>query len=373
MLAFPPALSVEFMEAVTDYVKNRLRVAIKLTHRWFFLPRKNSKKKIAHNFHRSQNGDAGNGQTLWSNIWKALMGQMSSSSFEHHSLRRHLELIKHKTPLGNIWESILIFLSAVSCSSYVAQTYDNPYHLVKFYWTIELVVTQCFAIDLMWNTIVAHSISSHLKNVWTWIDLATTIPVYVSWITGDSSFHVNLSVFRFIRVLRIARVLRFFRFIQNMSGITRQIIKISLTLASLLFVGAGFFQMIENDINAYFQSGCFFINAHTNWQPSCFRDAPVGEHCRCEEFHCRPYYGFRDKEGMPSQVYCDTFTFYDTLFFSVYTGDLMFSSFLNRLNCFLIRSVCNWLHGCQRPIPFDRSCCNCLHSHLHHLDSNANQ
>jgi hypothetical protein len=306
------------METLLYYVRTRVRIATKLTVRWFQEPffRWKSPKQATHNIVDSGKSSTSAFIKFWSSCCRI------NSHSERYSLRHQLHLTKYSSPFGTVWEGWLILLSIFACVTYVAQTYRNPFYLVKFYWTVEVFVSQFFAIELIWNTIVAPRWSMHLQNIWTWIDVVTILPIYVSWIAASSAYHVNLSVIRFARVLRVARVLRSFRIIQSMTGITRQIVKIFLTLASVLFIGAGLILILENDINAYTNSSCHFIGELTNYEPSCFHDRPPVDvdNCDCGRFHCEAWYSPYDKEYQPSEITCHLYTFFDTFLFCVYSG-----------------------------------------------------
>jgi hypothetical protein len=311
------------MESIQYYFRSRMRVAAKLTMRWFQAPIIQT-RKLTPTFRTStmiSGNDVQAGTDSKMARYLRSLCQLEGVRTEHYSLHRHLDLLKRKSPLGHLWEALLLFFSVFACIIFVCQSYVNSYSAVKVYWVLDLILTQFFTLDLVWNTIIATSWTSHLHNVWTWVDLATIIPTYGHWITPNGTYHVDFSVLPFARILRLARVLRSFKIIRNMSGISRQIVKLFLTLASLLFIGAGFIQILENDANAFIRSKCHFINALTLWEPSCFIDAPASAGgCDCAEYNCHANYSPFDRNHEPSLIACRRYSFFEAFFFCVYSG-----------------------------------------------------
>ena len=47
-----------------------------------------------------------------------------------------------------------------------------------------------------------------------------------------------------------------------------------LTLVSLIFMAAGVVHIMENDLKQALYYECNYINAKTDWKPSCYSDRP---------------------------------------------------------------------------------------------------
>ncbi len=100
----------------------------------------------------------------------------------------------------------------------------------------------------MW---VAERKTKHFFNVYSIIDLLSILPVAVNFI--NLSF---LRIFRILRLFRILRVLRFQRIFKSKNTMFGQlsdtqlvIIRIVLTVFTIIFVSSGFIWAVENKVN----------------------------------------------------------------------------------------------------------------------------
>eukprot|EP00602_Paraphysomonas_sp_CaronLab_P008705 CAMPEP_0185036716 /NCGR_PEP_ID=MMETSP1103-20130426/30072_1 /TAXON_ID=36769 /ORGANISM="Paraphysomonas bandaiensis, Strain Caron Lab Isolate" /LENGTH=1063 /DNA_ID=CAMNT_0027574349 /DNA_START=301 /DNA_END=3492 /DNA_ORIENTATION=- len=151
----------------------------------------------------------------------------------------------------------------------------------------------------------------------TIVDVLTIFPVYVSLATGSD---VNLSIFRFIRILRLVRVLRTFRLLGGLSGLKRQLITLSLTLISLVFMAAGVVNVLENDVQQLYYD-CQYINEDTNYRPSCdeYADTYDLASCDCQEKNCVAVYNRYDERFEPTRIQCTSLPFFNCIYFIVVT------------------------------------------------------
>ena len=86
---------------------------------------------------------------------------------------------------------------------------------------------------------------------------------------------------------------------------------------------------MENDLKQALFYQCEYINADTNWQPSCFVDTPFNAdiHLTCDcvsrnddvDYVCKAAYSSGDARGEPSAITCESLTFLDALYFLVVT------------------------------------------------------
>lgn len=240
---------------------------------------------------------------------------------DHYPLHKKLTLMKSQSKVGKFWDIFLVFLSVLACVLYVAQTYVATFLAVSVYSVAENVITQFFAVDFVFNFFCAPNYAQYLIAPWTIIDLVTIIPVYIT-LALSGQHRINLSIFRFVRILRLVRILRTFRILGGFSGVQRQIITLSLTLTSLVFMAAGIIQIMENDVKAQLEYKCAYIGPYTDWQPSCSMHLPAGliDNCDCDLHHCSSYYNGGDLKDQPSGVRCVTLTFLDAFYFMVVTG-----------------------------------------------------
>ena len=278
---------------------------------------------------------------------------------EHYPLSKKLALVKAQSRFGKIWDVLLILMSVLACIIYVCETYMATYNAVQVYSIIELVVTQFFALDFLYNMASSSNIWHYMTEGWTIVDIVTIVPVYITLglaANGESGgTGVNLSVFRIIRILRLIRVLRMFKLLNGLSGVQRQLVTLSLTLTSLIFMAAGIIHIMENDLKQIMEYNCSYINANTLWEPSCKPDLPYSldtDPCDCvstvvPQYQCVSGYDSADKNGEPSAISCSTVTFLDAFYFLVVTvstvgyGDILPTTQASRavVVIFIITSV----------------------------------
>ncbi len=213
----------------------------------------------------------------------------------------------------------MVSLSVVACIFYVLETYTGKsYGVIYVAGLQEQIVTQFFAVDFVLNLFCAASVLRYFANPWTIVDLVTILPSYVQYIFSGK--RVNLSVLRFVRILRLVRILRTFKLLGSLSGIRRQIITLSLTMVSLVFMAAGVIQIMENDVKQLLYYKCNFSTEATGWSPSCTKSHPASPDCDCSTNSCYSYYSTGDPKGEPSGVRCAGLTYLDAFYYMVVTG-----------------------------------------------------
>ena len=167
-------------------------------------------------------------------------------------IKRYLNSIGY---LGDIFE---ITITTLACAEYVAATYlENSYKDTFLY--LDLVIASIFMIDWVVHLIVADKKWDFILSYVSLIDYLTVIPVYIEFF--GSSLGIKVSFFRVLRVFRALRILRLFKTLDALaeededdgaqkyrvdtSGISKQILITSIILLSVLFIGAG----IVNSVN----------------------------------------------------------------------------------------------------------------------------
>jgi hypothetical protein len=300
----------------------RLKFAVQQTKKLFFTPISVSKKSNKKQIHVSGH----NGEDTVNPIWKYLKTVFSFNLPEHYPLFKKLQMLKSQTAFGRFWDVFLVILSIVACVFYVAETYVATYEAVQVYTVVEIIYTQFFAIDYIYNFFASPDYLQYMLSMWSFVDIITIIPVYVNLGIG-SSRRINLSVFRFVRILRLVRIMQTFKLLGGFSGVKRQFITLSLTLSSLVFMAAGIIQIMENDVKQAMQYSCKHISSYTDFQPSCsnYQSLATMESlnlpCDCISGHCHAFYNPSDPRGQPSGVRCITLTFLDAFYFMVVTGN----------------------------------------------------
>jgi hypothetical protein len=76
---------------------------------------------------------------------------------EHYPLKKKLLILKNNSFLGSQWDIFQVLISLLACSLYVAQSYDSSYYAVRFYSMTELITTQFFLMDLVFNYFVSEN------------------------------------------------------------------------------------------------------------------------------------------------------------------------------------------------------------------------
>lgn len=252
----------------------------------------------------------------------------------HLAMKKRLLQAKQMTKFGKFWEFLQIFLSIFGCGMYIAETYSTSYHESIIFNYNEIVITQFFLLDFLFNWFTAINTKSFLTNLMTLVDIVTIFPVYIGLLTGQE---INLSIFRFVRILRLIRVLRTFRLLNELSGLKRQLITLSLTLLSMSFMAAGVFHVMENQVKQL-NYDCQYINEATNYRPSCLPDLDtyLDEKCDCREMDCKASYQRGDENHRPSGITCTSIPFFDCFYYIVVTmstvgyGDISPTTSLSR-------------------------------------------
>ena len=234
-------------------------------------------------------------------------------------IKQVLFTMKHNSWIGLAWDVFQVILSLIACAIYVSETYLFDYTAIRVYDLIELVITQFFMIDFLLTWFISGSSRHFFGQFMTWIDIATILPVYISFVVSDNAAP-NLSILRFLRILRLVRILRTFRMLGGFSGVKRQSITLSLAMLSLIFLAAGIVNILENELNSI-DFDCQYINSLTQYEPSCEASYPTFDDpsCDCKEHHCEPLYRSHDSQGKPSDIKCTDLPFFDSLYFIVIT------------------------------------------------------
>lgn len=241
---------------------------------------------------------------------------------KHYPLHKKLTMFRQQSSFGVFWDIFLIFLSLLSCGLYVASTYSFGYRSAQYFFQLDFVTTGFFMVDYLLNFLSASPKIVHFFSPSSFVDILTILPI---WLSMSVRNFRTLAILRFVRILRLVRILRAFKVLRSLNGVRRQVITLILTLITLVFMAAGVIDIMENDIRVQLaKQPCLFINAHTNWEPSCskFEPAPEVSGCDCVPFNCRAVYANGDKMGQPSDVRCTRWTFLDCFYFMVVTGGL---------------------------------------------------
>ena len=212
---------------------------------------------------------------------------------EQYPFRKKLQISKNTTRIGLIYDLCQDFCSVLMCAVFVASTYYKSYAAVHTIHVMDISISIFVLVDILFNTYLIGK--RFLLDVRCMVDLLAIFPTFfvtfvdVVWGRTLSSFYTQLiSTLRLIRVIRIFKTLRFFH------SMRKAVLKLLMTFCCFIFICSGLFQFFENDVPQR-DYECQFINADTDWQPSCSEVMPGHEmgDCDCTSYNCEPLYDVR--------------------------------------------------------------------------------
>jgi voltage-gated potassium channel len=183
-----------------------------------------------------------------------MAGQASRSS--QTSVRETIEfyLLDHRTTLGKAIDIALFALNLVFIGVFVLETYPVSQTTRDLLWALEVAIVAVFLVEYVLRIYGSPNRVKEFFNGYTMIDLLAILPTLVVLAVPASTLGVvNIG---FLRVFRVIRVLRFYRFTKDeefffgtVSLETLRVMKLLLTVLSLLFVSAGLFYTAERATN----------------------------------------------------------------------------------------------------------------------------
>ena len=89
------------------------------------------------------------------------------------------------------------------------------------------------------------------------------------------------------------------------------------TLFCFVLIGAGIFQLFENDVKQLMQYNCNYVG--NDFLPSCDPILNYQPGCDCSQPECHTFYNAYDPIHEPSGVDCGTRTYFQCVYFIVVT------------------------------------------------------
>jgi len=177
-------------------------------------------------------------------------------------LRRRVVRLVETTKVGVYIELVNALVSTAAAALYVVEAYAiegrasggaaASQAVLDTLATVELWLSGFFILDFVFRVYISRPAWRYVLSMAGIIDILTIVPVVLGATdvdVGDLSF---LSLARVLRILRIVRVHRTFAYVE--SEVTRSLLKLGLSVMSLVFVAAGVFHAVEN-ILVYRNSG----------------------------------------------------------------------------------------------------------------------
>ncbi|NQV91111.1 ion transporter [Candidatus Woesearchaeota archaeon] len=163
----------------------------------------------------------------------------------------HLHLDNYGSKHGRRIEGALFILNFLAIVLFVIETHNISDATRTLLHNIELFVVGIFVLEYAARMWVAENRTKHFFNIYSIIDLLVILPVALNFL--NLSF---LRIFRILRLFRILRILRFQRIFKskdtmfgNLSDTKLVVIRIVLTIFTIVFASSGFLWSIENKIN----------------------------------------------------------------------------------------------------------------------------
>lgn len=164
-------------------------------------------------------------------------------------LGTHLD--NYESNWGRWIEGGLFFANLLAVVLFVLYTYSFTGQAAKWLLIFELILVSIFIVEYILRMWVARNKVHHFFNIYSLIDLVAILPVMVNF--------VNLTFFRIFRILRLFRLLRVLRFQRmfkskkTLFGVLNDteivIIRIMLTVFTIIFMFAGLIWAVENVVN----------------------------------------------------------------------------------------------------------------------------
>ena len=163
----------------------------------------------------------------------------------------HLHVDNYGTSHGRKIEGTLFFLNFLAIVLFIIDTYSLTGTAQNILVTLEIILVAIFIVEYGVRMWVAQNKTRHFFNIYSIIDLIAILPILVHF--------ANLTFFRIFRILRLFRMLRILRFQRifkqkdtmfgKMTDTQLIVIRIVLTVFTIIFVSSGLIWAVENKIN----------------------------------------------------------------------------------------------------------------------------
>ena len=146
-------------------------------------------------------------------------------------------------------DKLHLFLILASCCLYVQRSYQDPFEGVETWWLEGIMSTTLLLLFLL-RLRSAPQPKAFCVETMSVLDIATSVPVLGSLVlpmTITDHVGLNFSSFfvRMLRVLRVARTIELAPSVFSTQPVLRQVLSVSCTTLSLVFVGSCAFPLLE--------------------------------------------------------------------------------------------------------------------------------
>jgi voltage-gated potassium channel len=165
-------------------------------------------------------------------------------------------MIDFQTPLGKAIDILIIALNLIAVSVFVLHTYDLSPSQEEMLWSVEIIVVAIFILEYLLRLFGAPDRWSHVKDIYSIIDLAAILPTLIMMALPATFFVHDIRFIQTLRVLTVLRIFRFMRFISRghmLFGIISQgminVAQLVLSIIIIFFVYSGIFYFLESPLN----------------------------------------------------------------------------------------------------------------------------
>ncbi|MDG5777714.1 ion transporter [Haloarculaceae archaeon H-GB2-1] len=162
-------------------------------------------------------------------------------------------LLDHQTAVGKFIDVALLGLNFLFVAVFVVETYPHGDEVGSLLWQLEVAISVVFLVEYVLRLYGARDRVAEFLDPYTIVDLLSIVPTLVLVV---ATIPEALATVGLLRIVRVARVLRFYRFTKDeefffgtVSVETLRVMKLLLTILTLLFVAAGAFYTVEVQAN----------------------------------------------------------------------------------------------------------------------------
>ena len=163
----------------------------------------------------------------------------------------HLHVDNYETSHGRLIEGTFFILNFFAIILFIIDTYPlTDIHRAQLH-LAEIILVSIFILEYALRMWVAQNKLKHFLSIYSIIDLASILPILAAF--TDLGF---LRIIRILRLVRMIRILRFQRAFKSKNTLFGQftekgliVMRIGLTIFTIIFVSAGLMWAIENKVN----------------------------------------------------------------------------------------------------------------------------
>jgi hypothetical protein len=197
---------------------------------------------------------------------------------DSYSLRKKLLVTKTITTGWAIYDLVQIAGILVYVYIYLRLAFQSEltFNSIQSYYIADIFIAQLFMVDFLLYLYMRPTLA-YLVDINTIINFGSVIPSFlqlVPWKNG--TVFVALNFLKCMRVIYVLKIAKSMKYMNSLSGLRRQVVHLTLLLLIMIIIATGVVHLTENLVDS-----CNYINAATDWEPSCTETAPAAANCEC--------------------------------------------------------------------------------------------